>query len=84
VRGDPRTADYTVRFIVQVSAPAALNDNLQPVPARQPTPPRVTYRPRLHRLAQPLGAATMVLAAVAISGGVWLAVTFGSMIADVF
>ena len=86
VRGDLRTADHTVRYFVRPAAPVPANDNLA-------LPGRTRRRfaglalteqgPRL-LLVEVQRAATRFLGLVAISGGVWLAMTFAPMIAGVF
>ena len=76
VRGDPRTADYTVRFFAQASPPGAANDNRHDV-RRKVAGPKLQSR-ALGRVA------TVFLAAGAISGSLWVALNVLSMIADVF
>jgi hypothetical protein len=76
VRGDPRTADYTVRFLAQPSALSSANDNHHDL-RREARSLSVQTRP--------LGrAATLVVAAIAISGSLWFALNLVSMIAEVF
>ena len=87
VRGDPRTADYTVRFLVRASVFRAANDNVQPVRLWQCALPDEHAWSRSLTVAYGLGpgrAATAALATAAISGSVWLALSFFQVIAGVF
>ena len=85
VRGDPRTADYTLRFYARRSAPA-VNDNLGRAgraarrlkPSR--TPVSIGWQP-------PWGVqqtAIQALAIAAVAAGIWLATIFVPMLGDVF
>ncbi len=87
VRGDVRTADYTARYFVRPTAPAPTNDNLAPSDRRRRsefTGLAFTEQGPKLLLVEVQRAATRVLGLVAITGGVWLAMTFAPMIAGVF
>jgi hypothetical protein len=87
VRGDPRTADYTVRFYAGRSVPEAANDNVQLVrrtrAVLRPGTAHAQARPKRHAIAPGL-AATAAIAAVAISGSVWLTMSLVPLIVGVF
>ena len=87
VRGDPRTADYTVRFYARRSVPEAANENVLPVRRRRAVlPPGMAQAqapPKRHAIVPGL-APTAAIAAVAISGSVWLTMSLVHLIVGVF
>jgi hypothetical protein len=87
VRGDPRTADYTVRFFARVGGQVGANDNVARVRrrrgARPGQPGQGRGRTRWRGL-EPGRAGLVLMAAVAISGSVWVALSLVPLVAGVF
>jgi hypothetical protein len=87
VRGDPRTADYTVRFFARAGGQVGANDNVARVRRKRgavPGRPGQGQGPPTRRGLEPGRAGMALIAAVAISGSVWVVLSLVPLVAGVF
>jgi hypothetical protein len=92
VRGDPRTADYTVRFVLNLPPAPPGNDNSARLEGSLPVgtyptskpPPGANGSDALRAFVSTASAATRLAMAVVACLGVWLAFSLVPLVIGVF